>query len=170
MKFREGSTSDLLFKLLAKASEYSIYLEEFTYSGQLRALKGISSRRTKNTLAVVINRLKNKGIIEQEIDNEGKIIIKLTSLGKKYLGDDKDDVWDGKYRIVVWDVPERKRRIRDLFRRKLKDWKFRQWQKSVWVSKRNVTVKLRKMITEYEMDRWVAVVESDDPSLGSLFV
>ncbi len=168
MKFKEGSVSDVLFQTLVKASDYSLFLEDFTYSGQMKSLKRIPNHRTKNTVDVAILRLKKKGIIKLENDFEGRILISLTDFGREYV-DSNSENWDGKFRIVMWDIPERKRRIRNLFRRKLKEWKFVQWQKSVWVSKRNVTVKLREMINEYEMGQWVSVIESDDPFLQSLF-
>ena len=99
-----------------------------------------------------------------------KIILKLTSLGNDALSDIGviEREWDGIFRIVIFDIPEQKRIIRDLFRRRLRDWGFRIWQKSVWVSKNNVTDKLRQLIGKLEIKDWVAVVESKDPSLKNI--
>ncbi len=163
MRFRKGSITYWILLALEGAAEG---IEIFSYSGQMRAIKQLPPNVNGESLAVAIRRLRKKGIIEQDIEDDGKRLLKLTSLGKEYLG--IEEVWDGKYRIVVWDIPEKKRRIRDLFRRRLKDWNFKIWQKSIWISKRNVTAKLRVLISELELGNWVAVIESDDPFLSDI--
>ena len=168
MKIKKGSINYYLLLTLEKAAEGLVILGSFSYASQRRALLGIPDPPDRLALVQAIRRLRKKGIIEQEISDDGKIIIKLTSLGKDFLG--KDEEWDGKYRIVIWDIPEKKRRIRNLFRRRLKDWGFKGWQKSVWISKRNVTGKLRKLISDLEMQGMVAIIESDDPSLSFIKV
>ena len=45
----------------------------------------------------------------------------------------KQKKWDGKWRVIIFDIPENRRIKRDLFRSKLKEMGFRQLQKSVWV-------------------------------------
>lgn len=60
--------------------------------------------------------------------------------------------------------------VRNLFRRRLKDWEFRNWQRSVWITKKNVTQKLRELISDLEIDQWVAVVESNDPALHNIIL
>lgn len=168
MKIKKGSISSILLIALEKAVEGTIFLDEFSYSGKMKIIKGISSPH-KRALKMAVNRMKAKRFIEQETNEEGRTLVKLTKLGYEFLNNKKEAVWDGRYRIVVWDIPERKRRIRDLFRRRLKEWGFKNWQKSVWVSKRNVTDRLRQLIDELDMHKWVAVIESDDPSLSFLF-
>lgn len=121
----------------------------------------------KSSLAQALRRLRLNGYIEKDI-KQGTVIYKLTALGKDFLGVEEQP-WDGIYRLVLFDVPENKRSIRDLFRRKLKEWGFRNWQKSVWVSKRNATGKLRKLISELEVEKWVAVIEARDKSLDYIF-
>lgn len=41
--------------------------------------------------------------------------------------------WDGKWRIIIFDIPEKYRRRRDFLRDKLKEIGFEQVQESVWV-------------------------------------
>lgn len=169
MKIREGSISYWILVSLEKATEGVLSLDKLSYSSQMRAIKGIPEPQKEKSLAVAIKRLRRKGLLEYERENEGKIILKLTNLSREYMSENYGTGWDGKYRIVMWDIPERKRSIRNLFRRKLKEWKFIQLQRSVWVSRRNVTFKLKKMINEYDMGKWVTVIESEDASLNNLF-
>jgi DNA-binding transcriptional regulator PaaX len=77
-----------------------------------------------------------------EVRHEGaQIHISLTNEGKKKAGymqiDDlkiqRPKKWDGKWRLVIFDINELKRGHREAFRGKLKELGFRLLQKSVWV-------------------------------------
>ena len=81
---------------------------------------------------------------------------------------DQNKQWDKKWRIVIYDIPEDKRGVRDLFRRRLKEWGFKLWQKSTWITKKNVTEKLRRLIKQLGISDWVAVIESDDPAIPNI--
>ncbi len=45
-----------------------------------------------------------------------------------------DDPWDGTWRILIFDIPETRRFIRDILRTKIKEWNFLQLQRSVFVT------------------------------------
>lgn len=84
--------------------------------------------------------LEDKGLVS--IGQEGnKTIIKLTKNGQqKLLKFNVDDLqikipkkWDKKFRIVIFDIPERKKKARYAFRSKVKEMGFIQIQKSVWL-------------------------------------
>lgn len=120
----------------------------------------------KSAVAQALKRLREKGMIEK-IDNKDvkKIIFKLTDTGREFvlLNKPEEEIeWDGKWRIVVFDIPENKRVIRDILRNRLKIWGFKSWQKSVWASKKNITNKLRQLIKELGIEDWVLVIESDN--------
>lgn len=95
---------------------------------------------TTNSLTQVIYRLKRRQLIKME-EIEGRTVITLTEKGKgKRLTCNLDSltiqqpaVWDGKWRLLIFDIPELKRGGRDRFRSKLKNMKFLQFQKSVWI-------------------------------------
>ena len=74
----------------------------------------------------------------------------------------KPKKWDGKWRLVVWDIPEKRRQARDLLRFKLKQLGFKQWQQSIWASKMNCTELLRSFIKQVGIEDWVMVIESDN--------
>src|SRR3989338_4013191 len=42
--------------------------------------------------------------------------------------------WDGRYRMVVFDIPEKRRGVRERLRRLMHEFGFLQLQKSIWVS------------------------------------
>lgn len=98
--------------------------------------KKCDQRRLRSTL----KRLESQGMIT--ISQKGEqTIIEITKKGKKrvlkYKLDDikikKPKKWDGLWRIVIFDIPEKKRIARNALRRKLKELDFVKIQKSVFV-------------------------------------
>lgn len=144
-----------------------VALEDFLYNPGFH----VSGMREvpKSELSQAIKRLRKRGLIETAV-NEKKILLKLSQTGKASIRFNKiiNQPWDGKWRIVIFDIPETHKAVRNLFRRRLRDWEFQNFQKSVWISKLNVTQELRKFIKELEIDRWVSVIESNDSVLDNI--
>lgn len=87
-----------------------------------------------------LKRLREQKIVEI-IHEDGKDIIKLTQKGRsKYLSFKlekislKGELWDGKWRIVIYDVGKLKRNAQENFRRILKQINFFPLQKSVYLT------------------------------------
>ena len=66
--------------------------------------------------------------------------IALTEKGRRYLAKTKakesagkKQKWDGKWRIVIFDVWEKHRGKRDMLRKEIKEFGFAQLQQSVWI-------------------------------------
>jgi len=86
------------------------------------------------------SRLKKQGCIKIEKKNH-QIYISLTEKGKRManwmqidsLKIKKPKKWDGKWRIVIFDISNLKKIYREAFRGKLKELGFVQLQKSVWI-------------------------------------
>lgn len=75
------------------------------------------------------------------VHEDDSTIVRITKEGKlralRYKIDEMMVVpqkkWDGLWRIVIFDIPEKERHLRDIFRQHLKLLRFYQLQKSVWV-------------------------------------
>lgn len=84
--------------------------------------------------------LKKQGCLNIE-KKEHQVCISLTEKGKKKadwmqiddLKINKSKKWDGKWRIVIFDIVQLKTLERNAFRSKIKELGFRPLQKSVWV-------------------------------------
>ena len=94
----------------------------------------------KKRLRQIVKRLSDQELIS--FQQEGKdTIITLSEKGRlKVLKFDVDNirikepvVWDGKWRIVVFDIPEHKKKAREILRKKLKELGFYQFQKSTFL-------------------------------------
>ena len=85
-------------------------------------------------------RLRQKGLIDIKTVNN-QIYISLTDKGKKKAGIYQIDKlkitrpkrWDGKWRIILFDIPEKKKISREALRGKLKELGFFMFQKSAWI-------------------------------------
>ena len=151
--------TDLVLLILEKSVDGYLAFESFVYHPmwEQRNLR-------KSELSRVLQRLRERGLVELVSDSE--LNFRLTDSGrdkalwaKLKLGNEK---WDGRWRLVIWDIPEKRRLTRDLLRYKLKQLGFNQWQKSVWASKVNCTQLLRDFIKKTGIEDWVMVIESDN--------
>ncbi len=155
---RKGSLSWWVLLALEKTVDGTVYFNEFVNNPGYWAY-GTGKDVKKSEIARVLKRLRENGLVE-EIKLKDDIIFKLTLAGEELTGSDPKE-WDGKWRIVVFDIPEQKRLVRDLFRRNLKKWGFKHLQRSVWISKRDVFDKLTSYIQELGIEKWVSVIEAD---------
>lgn len=171
MKIRKGSLSEFTLLALEKAIDGYVKFDDLIHHpGKYAYGDGWDRPIKKSFLSQAVSRLKEKGLVEYEDNKTDQIIVKLTALGREALGDLAvlEQKWDGKFRIVIFDIPENKSVVRGLFRRRLKDWRFTMCQRSVWITKSDVTDKLRKLIERLKIKDWVAVIESDDTSIKTL--
>ena len=167
MKTYKKSLSRFILLTLEKTVDGYVRFEDFA-NHYYRYHYGAPDLK-KSALAAALKRLRENGLVEVDHDS-GKLVVKLTNLGKDALGDvaGQDEKWDGYWRIVIFDIPEKHYVVRNLFRRKLKEWGFKKWQQSVWVTKNNITSKLRFLIRKLGIDSWVSVVESNDKILSNI--
>lgn len=112
--------------------------------GQKKILKEFSKEWKnieRDRLYYLLNEFKYERLIDYKELAEDTIKIVLTEDGRKkalhYNFEDmkikKPATWDGKWRLVLFDIPEKIRKGRDALRDKLKDLGFYELQKSVWV-------------------------------------
>lgn len=64
--------------------------------------------------------------------------------------------------IVIFDIPERERSVRSLFRRFLRECEFKQMQRSVWVSTSAVLPHLRVFIQKQRAGEWIRAFVARD--------
>lgn len=96
----------------------------------------------KNVLRKIIREFRHERLVDFKEEVDGSITVILSEKGKKLklnfdienLKLKKQDKWDKKWRIVVFDVPEKRKTARDALRKKLLDLEFYQLQRSVWVN------------------------------------
>ncbi len=96
----------------------------------------IDEASKKQSIRRAINRLITSGDLERTSDGAGWTLSehgrrKLTHL-VALARDERPKTWDGKWRIVIFDVPESRKKLRDTLRHQLQAAGFQKIQDSVW--------------------------------------
>ncbi|MBI2327767.1 hypothetical protein HYU92_05620 [Candidatus Curtissbacteria bacterium] len=91
-------------------------------------------------LKQIVKRLQQQKLVEI-IDKNGIPAVKITKQGKqKILKYNLDEIeldktsWDGKWRIIIYDIFSKKRQERELFRKTLRHMEFFKLQRSVYLT------------------------------------
>lgn len=111
---------------------------------QIRVIKQMTDewrKINKRSLIRNLRELYNYGYISWKEKSDGacEVVITKQGIGRVKLLDlenltiDKPHKWDGKWRVVFFDIPEKKRKARNALREKLRDLGFCEMQKSVFV-------------------------------------
>jgi DNA-binding transcriptional regulator PaaX len=94
----------------------------------------------KRRLRETVRRLHQQKLVKVT-EKDGQLLVELTEKGKTRAQSFRIDEmkikkltkWDGLWRVVIFDIPEKKRLARDILRDKLKQLGFYKLQKSVFV-------------------------------------
>lgn len=104
----------------------------------------------------ILSRLKQKGEIEL-VEHNGEKYVRLTDKGEKVLDierrrldliGNKPKKWDGRYRLVMFDIPEKRKKIREHLRFEMQEIGFLRMQDSVW-------------IYPYDCEEFIALLKAD---------
>ncbi len=135
----------------------------------IRNKKNFKEAYDQNKIAKALERLKrNRLIILREV--EDKFIVELTERGKRKVKEIKlDDMaikipsaWDKKWRIVIFDIPEKQRkRARNALREKLQKLGFCQLQKSVWAHPYPCEKEIQFLCELFDIYRFVNIITAD---------
>ena len=106
-----------------------------------------------------ITDLKKKKLIDIQEQKDGSIKVRLTENGKKIilqyelekLKIEKPKKWDGKWRVIIYDIPQSLRRASDAFRRKIRELGMYQLQKSIWIYPYDCIKELDFLCTIYQI-------------------
>lgn len=119
-----------------------------------------------------ISRMVRVGEIAREINDRGEVKLRLKAKGGRLL----DEVlplrelqrvrWDGIWRLVVFDIPEKRKGIRDALRKKLRGLGFGMWQKSVYVTPHNFMHEMNEYLEEEYLFPLVVCFESRRTGFG----
>jgi DNA-binding transcriptional regulator PaaX len=124
-----------------------------------------------------VRRLAREKLIEEKILSDGSFKLILTKRGKrqakifKMLGGainfKKPKYWDGKWRLVIFDIPENDRIFRDILREHLYALNFFKLQQSVFVSPYPFEKLILELVSLYEAQSYVRVITATFIDNGS---
>ena len=124
------------------------------------------NHKSKQTFHSTLNKLKKKGLIARSQKNQ---IFSLTSKGKNEgffartriksalfeKNEKKKEKWDGYWRIVIFDIPEKLKRTREALRDLLKVIGFQKLQGSVWIYPYKIPEFLDETLNDNQIKKYV---------------
>jgi len=144
IKTKYGETGSLIVKGLSKGFDIVLSSYEVFSSpgfGQLAKVFGATSRADKQKLKRNIASLKKRGLVGTTF-KKGATVYFLTKKGQRESErlslDDikikKPKKWDRKWRIVMFDIPEKLKKVRMEINFRLQDFGMEQYQKSTFIT------------------------------------
>ena len=123
----------------------------------------------RKRLLSIVREFYNDRLVDYKENRDGEVEIILTKEGKKkaikYQLDEmqikKQEKWDGKWRMVVFDIPEKKKKAREALRNKLKDIGFKELQKSVFIHPYECEDEIDFILEVFEIRPYVRFVRVD---------
>jgi phenylacetic acid degradation operon negative regulatory protein len=121
------------------------------------------NQKTKGTLTSLV---KEELIQHVTSENSEKSVYALTLKGYQFLCLQfpffrfLKEEWDGRWRIISYEIPESKREIRDRLRREMKGWGLGPWHRSFWMTPHPIVSNLRDLVFGREEEKYVQAFES----------
>ena len=135
-KAHRANLQKIILGTVAAAGMLSIAAVAPNALGAMVKLGLVPAKRQKEFISTSRNRLLKQGLLTYE----GKFL-RLTPRGERRLRQlqideyipEKPATWDGKWRVLIFDIPERKKGMRDRIRHTLLQIGFKRLQDSVWI-------------------------------------
>jgi DNA-binding transcriptional regulator PaaX len=142
---------------IAEWSEFFKDLKTVTESAVEEFLK---TREKNKYLKQSLERFIENGLVEKRkdrlfISNKGRVFFQQHSI-KSRLADIKS--WDGKWRLITFDVPNEFNKERYRLRYLLKYFGFYQLQKSAWIYPNHLSEELWKLLVDLELAKYCKVM------------
>ena len=147
----------------------------YSPKSQVKVLKQVASewqKINKTNLTRNLRDLYNYGYIDWKEKSNGACEVIITKKGISHaklldldnLTIDKPRKWDGKWRIVFFDIPEKKRKARNALREKLRDLGFCEMQKSVFVLPYECQDEINFVVSIFNIKPYVQYAEMTNPT------
>ena len=148
---------------------YRLYwLEQFLPRPSVyRLLSGFGDWESRAGLSRTFQRLEEQAVLEAEGRSLDRIV-RLTEKGRRLIEGPSgvsrrwERKWDGLWRMVVFDVPESERKLRQRLRRTLADHGFGCLQKSVWISPDPFAREFRKLRRNLATPASLTLIEGNE--------
>lgn len=133
---RRAEIKRLLLEAVALAGFLGVAAVAPNVLGAMKKLGFLPKERQREYIAAARRMLKRQGLL---IEKDGFLRLSpsgektLNTLSLKHASIKRPRRWDGKWRTLIFDIPERRRRARDKVREYLRSSGFIRAQDSVWI-------------------------------------
>lgn len=154
-----------LYNILEKSSEnvdlcIPFSMKKICYSELYKLKQKYQREKSRQQFSQLVYHLKKKGYIK--IKNfEQKKAIMLTLKGTKKVLKTKFKIEkrkkrkDGKWQMIIFDIPEEKRFLRNILRDSLQLLEYKMLQRSVWICPYDVIKETELVLRKHSLDQYV---------------
>lgn len=165
---RIGITGQKILLLLLSGAALAFTRSPAGYRRILRAAAREWRDLNRKELYYAIRRLYESKLVHYKQNDDGTVTLALNRDGRRvalrYKLDEmsipKPDQWDYRWRVVLFDIPEKKRRLRDTLRMRLRQLGLIELQKSVFVHPYECRNEIDFIIELYDARRYVRFIEA----------
>lgn len=165
---KKGSTKEKVLLLLLGGLTLGLQRSPKGYFKVLKAINSDWKRINKQQLLTSIRSLYKSKLVDQIPNKDGTVTFVLNRNGKEIairLDFENMEInkhrWDGIWRIVMFDIPEKKKSTRDALRYQLKRLGFIELQHSVFVLPYKCQDEIEYIIEYYQARKFVRYVEAN---------
>jgi DNA-binding transcriptional regulator PaaX len=166
---RLGNTTQKVLLLLMGGLALGLSGSPLRYKRVLRNISYEWRQIERRGLYRAIRRLYESKLIRREENEDGSISMVLTQAGRevalRYKLDEMQIAapkqWDKRWRIIIFDIPEKQKQLRDALRLRLRQLGFIQLQKSVSVHPYECRNEIDFIIEFYNARRYVRYIEAN---------
>ncbi len=140
------------------------------------AVRLLGAQRSENSFYTALARLKRRRAIARTADHRyeltaaGEYAALKAYVRREHTMSEKKSTtqskpqspWDGKWRIVLFDIPEAKRPVRDYLRNVLKRHGFVEFQRSMWAWPYRLPAYIVKLLADPQMRKYTRAITTYD--------
>ena len=113
-------------------------------------------RANKKKIYDTMFRLTTQGVVNlvndrYEVSDEANILLHT-------IAKERDGVW----KMVIFDIPEKKRQVRNVIRTKLVSLGFQRWQNSIWISPYTMAPEIEDELNELAKHYFIRLIKTTD--------
>lgn len=149
-----------ILRILSVVAQTLDTLGDFTYNPYPYLYASLGDVYDRETINDAVDDLIGKGLVEGNND----LGLRITSVGagvEEGLVRARQKKWDGKWRVVFFDIPEVQRDIRDGLRSELKRLGFGLWQRSAWLTPFDIAKELSSYLRKQGLSEVVQIIAGE---------
>ena len=169
--YKFGPVQQKILLLLLGGIGLGMETSSLRYYRKLRIISKEWKRIDQRSLRRSVKRLCSQKLVQEKYSPDGSFKLVLTKEGVRQARAQclygsairfrNPKKWDGKWRVIVFDIPEKSRLFRNILREHLRALKFYRLQQSVFVSPYPCEKQIMELVTLYQAEAFVRVMKAD---------
>ncbi len=113
-------------------------------------------RANKKKIYDTVFRLSTQGVVT--LQNDRYSVSDDANILMHTIAKERDGVW----KMVIFDIPEKQRQVRNILRAKLISLGFKKWQNSIWISPYTLAAEIETELNELAAQYFIRLIKTKD--------